>query len=105
MPTFQTPEPIEARVETAAGSVRLIATDRDDTVVQVRPHNEGRAADVRVAEQARVRYDNGKLTVSTARLMPILRVGAIDIDIALPSRSRLHVQVASADVRAQGEFA
>jgi len=105
MTTFHTPEPIEARVETAAGSIRFVATDRDDTVVQVRPHNESRAADIRVAEQARVQCHNGKLTVSTARLLPVLRIGAIDIDIALPSRSRLQVAVASADVRAEGEFA
>jgi DUF4097 and DUF4098 domain-containing protein YvlB len=105
MPTFHTPEPIEARVETAAGWVRLVASDRDDTVVEVRPHNESRAADVRAAEQARVEYHGGKLTVSTARLMPVLRIGAIDIDVALPSRSRLQVSAASADVRAQGEFA
>jgi DUF4097 and DUF4098 domain-containing protein YvlB len=105
MPTFHTPEPIAARVETAAGSIRLVATDRDDTVVEVRPHNESRAADVRVAEQARVQYHNGRLTVSTARLLPVLRIGAIDIDVALPSRSRLQVYVASADVRAEGEFA
>jgi DUF4097 and DUF4098 domain-containing protein YvlB len=105
MSTFHTPEPIEARVETAAGLIRLVATDRDETVVQVRPHNESRAADVRVAEQARVQYHNGKLTVSTARLLPVLRIGAIDIDVALPSRSRLQVSVASADVRAEGEFA
>lgn len=105
MTTFHTPDPIEARVETAAGSVRFVATDRDDTVVQVRPHNESRVADVRVAEHVRVQYLNGKLTVSTARLLPVLRIGAIDIDIALPSRSRLQVAVAAADVRAEGEFA
>ncbi|MGH3564279.1 MAG: DUF4097 family beta strand repeat-containing protein [Mycobacterium sp.] len=104
MPSFHTPEPVEAKVEAAAGSVRLVATDRDDTVVQVRPHNQSRAADVRAAEQTRVDCHNGRLTVSHARVFPVLRVGAIDIDVALPSRSRLQVSVASADVRAEGEF-
>ena len=36
MPKFNTPEPITATVEISAGDVRLIATDRDDTVVDVR---------------------------------------------------------------------
>jgi Putative adhesin len=106
MTTFHTPNPIAARVDAAAGSVRLIATDRDDTVVQVRPHDESRTADVRAAEQTRVQCHNGKLTVSMAgRGFSLFPGGAIDIDIALPSRSRLQVWVATADVRAEGEFA
>jgi DUF4097 and DUF4098 domain-containing protein YvlB len=105
MPTFDTPEAIAVRVEAAAGSVRLVASDRNDTVVTVRPHDESRAADVRSADQTEVHYDNGKLTVSARRGFALFRGGAADIDIALPSRSRLKVSVASADVRAEGEFA
>ncbi|HWF70879.1 MAG TPA: DUF4097 family beta strand repeat-containing protein [Mycobacterium sp.] len=106
MPTFDTPEPIVVRVDAAAGSVRLVATDRDDTVVVVRPHDESRAADVRAAEQTQVECDNGKLTVSAARRgFALFRGGAVDIDIALPSRSRLKASMASADVHAEGGFA
>jgi Putative adhesin len=105
MPTFNTPEPIAARVEAAAGSVRFVATDRDDTVVEVRAHDESRAADVRAAELARVQCHNGKLTAAAGRGgFPLFRGGAIDIDIALPSRSTLTVSVTSADVCAEGEF-
>jgi DUF4097 and DUF4098 domain-containing protein YvlB len=105
MPTFDTPEPIAVRVEAAAGSVRLVATDRDDTVVRVRAHDESRAADVRAAEQTQVHYDTGKLTVSPRRGFTLFRGGAVDIDIVLPSRSRLKASVASADVRAEGGYA
>src|SRR5262249_22115083 len=105
MPTFDTPEPIAVRVEAAAGSVRLTATDRDDTVVTVRAHDESRAADVRAADQTQVYYDNGKLSVSARRGFALFRGGAVDIDIALPSRSRVKASVASADVRAQGGLA
>jgi DUF4097 and DUF4098 domain-containing protein YvlB len=106
MPTFDTPEPIAVRVDAAAGSVRLVATDRDDTVVQVRARDESRAADVRAAEQTRVDCDNGKLTVSAERRgFALFRGGAVDIDIALPARSRLKVSVASADMHAEGVFA
>lgn len=104
--TFDTPEPIVVRIEAAAGSVRLVATERDDTLVAVRAHDESRAADVRAAEQTRVECYNGKLTVSAARRgLGLFRGGAVDIDIALPSRSRLKASVASADVYAEGEFA
>jgi DUF4097 and DUF4098 domain-containing protein YvlB len=105
MPTFDTPEPIAVRIDATAGSIRLVATDRDDTVVQVRAHDESRAADVRAAEQTRVECYNGKLTVSAARRGFALLRGAVDIDIALPSRCRLEASVASADVHAQGGFA
>ena len=105
MPTFDTPEPIAVRIEAAAGSVRLVATDRDDTVVTVRAHDESRAADLRAADQTQVQYNNGELTVSARRGFALFRGGAVDIDIALPSRSRLKASVASADVRAQGGFA
>jgi DUF4097 and DUF4098 domain-containing protein YvlB len=106
MPTFDTPEPIAVRVEAATGSIRLVATDRDDTVVAVSPHDESRSADVQAAEQTRVQCQNGKLTVSAPRRgFTLFRGGAIDIDIALPSRSRVKAAAASADVRAEGEFA
>jgi DUF4097 and DUF4098 domain-containing protein YvlB len=106
MPTYDTPEPIAVRVEAAGGSIRLVATDRDDTVVTVSARDESRAADVRAAEQTQVSYDNGQLTVSAARRgFALFRGGAVDIDIALPSGSRLRASVASADVHAEGEFA
>ncbi|WP_029112437.1 DUF4097 family beta strand repeat-containing protein [Mycobacterium sp. URHB0044] len=106
MPTFQTPEPITAVIEVVAGTVRVTATDRDDTAVDVRPHDPSRASDVRAAEQARVDFGHGTLTVSAGRRFVSLgRGGAVDIDIQLPSGSRLKASSASADVRADGVFA
>lgn len=105
MPTFATPEPIAVSIEARNGSIRLVATDRADTVVQVRPRDESRSADVSAAEQTRVDFRDGKLIVSGAkRGMTLFRDAAVDIDIALPARSRLHASLASADLRAEGEF-
>lgn len=106
MPTFDTPEPIAVRVEATAGYIRLVATDRKDTVVTVSPHDGSRPADVRAAEQTRVDYHGGKLAVAAPRGgFTLFCGGAIDIDIALPSHSRVKAVAASADVRADGEFA
>ena len=63
MPTFDTPQPITATVEIAAGAVRLVATERTDTVVEVRPRDESRPHDVKAAEQVRVDFSNGTLAV------------------------------------------
>ena len=105
MPTFPTPDPITASIEVVSGSVHVVATDRDDTVVQVSPRDPSRASDVRIAEQAKIDFRNGTLAVSAARrFISLGRGGAVTVDIELPSRSRLQVSSVSAEVRADGEF-
>jgi Putative adhesin len=106
MPTFDTPEPILAYIEVVTGSVRLSASDRDDTVVEVRPRDPSRSSDVKAAEQARISYRNGKLTVTGGRkYISIGRGGAVEIDIALPSGSRLEASSVSANVESDGALA
>ena len=56
MPTFATPEPITVSIELSVGDVRIVASDRTDTTVQVRPTDESRDLDVRDADQTRVEH-------------------------------------------------
>jgi hypothetical protein len=105
MPTFAAPHPITAVVEVAAGSIRLVATDRGDTVVDVRPRDAARPHDVKAAEQTRIDFNDGTLAVTSRRGFALPRRGAIVVDIELPTGSRLHVAVASAQVTANGEYA
>lgn len=106
MQTFDTPEPINVRLEAGAGSVRLVATERADTVVHVRPRDESSSSDVWAAEHTRVDFRDGKLIISGAkRGLPRLRGGAVNLEVLLPSRSRVYATLASADLRADGEFA
>lgn len=106
MPTFDTPSPIVVTIEVGAGSVRLSTDERADTVVDIRPHDPDRAADVRAAEQARVDYRTGMLTVAAGRRgLSLGRGGAVDIDIALPARSSLQASSASANVTGDGSYA
>ncbi|MFG1929635.1 DUF4097 domain-containing protein [Mycobacterium sp. NPDC048908] len=105
MPKFDTPQPITATAEISAGSVRMIASDRDDTVVDVRPRDESCSHDVRAAEQVRVEFNNGGLLVSSRRGFSFPRRGAVIVDIALPSGSRLNTAAASADITADGSYA
>jgi DUF4097 and DUF4098 domain-containing protein YvlB len=104
MPTFHTPLPITATVEIAAGSVRVASSDREDTVVEVRPRDESRSQDVRAADQVRVEFDNGALLVSSRRGFSFPRRGAVVVDIALPSGSRLNASAASANITADGRY-
>ncbi len=104
MPNFVTPQPITAVVEIAAGSIRFVASDRDDTVAEVRPRDESQPHDVKAAEQARIKFSNGTLTVTSNRGFAFPRRGALIVDIALPEGSDLDVSVASAQVRADGRY-
>lgn len=108
MPTFDTPEPIFAAIDIGAGHLRISASDRTDTVVDVRPTDESDDADVKAAEQARVEYGNGRLLVqatrSKAKLRPFLRRNAsIDVTVELPTGSRVDAKV-WADVRSDGRL-
>ncbi len=105
MPKFPTPEPITATVEVVSGSIHAVATDRDDTIVNVSPRDPERASDVRAAEGMRVDFRKGTLVVTAGRrFMSIGRGGAVIVDIELPSRSRLQASSVSAQMRADGEF-
>jgi len=105
MPTFATPQPITAVVELVSGAVRMTATDRDDTVVRVSPRDPDRASDVRAAENTRVEFRNGTLTVAAGRRFVALgRGGAVNIDIELPTCSRLDASSVSAQLRADGAY-
>lgn len=98
MPAFDTTGPITATLELMIGDVRVAATDRTDTVVEVRPTDPAREADVRAAEETRVEYTNGKLLVKTPKrlrmLGPFAKDGSVDIELALPSGSHLHADAA-----------
>jgi len=54
IPAFATPDPITVSIDLPVGDVRVVASDRADTIVQVSPSDESREADVRDAGQTRV---------------------------------------------------
>ena len=93
MRAFATPEPITVSVELSVGAVRIVASDRTDTTVQVRPTDESRELDVRYAGQTRVERVPGGLLVKAPRqrgLGLLGKPGSVDITIELPAGSGLH---------------
>jgi DUF4097 and DUF4098 domain-containing protein YvlB len=107
MPTFPTPEPIEATVE-ITGDVRLTASDRTDTDVVVRPRDPSKANDVRAAEEAVVELTGGRLLVKTSRrwrvIGPFGKDPAVEVTIELPTGSTAIVDTAMGDVTTDGEL-
>jgi hypothetical protein len=107
MPTFDTPSPVSVRVDVAGGSLRVRAADRIDTLVEVRPSNPRSSADIQAAEQTRVEYREGTLQISSPRRPRLHLFGgmpSVDIDVRLPTGSRLEVSSAAGDVDCEGRL-
>jgi hypothetical protein len=96
MPTFETPEPIAVTVDVFIGHVDIIASDRTDTVVEVRPSDAAKKSDVRAAQDTEVDFAAGDLTVKGPTGWKMYappnawRNPSIDMTIELPTGSRLH---------------
>lgn len=87
MPAFATPEPITVAVDLAVGAVHLIASDRADTVVTVRPSDPNKSGDAKAADETRVDFHDGTLTVSTSAKWRYLTKSSVDLTIELPDGS------------------
>jgi hypothetical protein len=95
MLAFETPQPIAITVELFLGHVEIIASDRTDTVVEVRPSDGAKKEDVRAAQETEVDFAAGNLTVKAPTWWTKMNIlfGAnpsIDVTIEVPTGSRLH---------------
>ena len=100
MPTFATPDPINATVEVGGAQVRITASDRTDTVVLVEPVNAASPKDVKVADKTTVDFAGGHLTVKT--IVPVDKDGSVAITIDLPAGSGLIAYLAHSGVHVDG---
>ncbi|MCT2586175.1 DUF4097 domain-containing protein [Actinophytocola gossypii] len=105
MQTFDTPTPISAVLDIPAGHVRLIAADRADTAVEVRPADAAKNRDVKVAARTTVEYGDGVLRVeNTAKNQILGASGSIEVTVQLPAGSRVEAKAASAELRGVGRL-
>jgi hypothetical protein len=110
MPTFDTPQPISVNVEIrGVGDIRIVAVDRADTQVEVRPRDSTKKPDVNGAAQTRVEYQSGRLTIKGPRASwQYIPLGGgrecIDVRIELPSGSSLEAGVGMGAVRCSGRL-
>lgn len=106
MPIFDTPKPISVIVELGVGDLRMVASDRADTVVGVQPSDPARPSDVTAAEKARVEYANGVLQIRAPKGWKRYSFRgdgeSIDVRIELPTGSQLRGDAALASFRGIG---
>ncbi|GAA4022601.1 DUF4097 family beta strand repeat-containing protein [Allokutzneria multivorans] len=107
MPIFETPQAISATIKISVGDIRVAASDRADTVVEIAPSNPEDASDVKAAEQTRVDYADGKLVI-TGPKSPMLglskKTRSVDVSVQLPTGSRLEGDVALGEITSTGEL-
>ena len=106
MPTFNTPGPISATIDLAAADVRIIASDRHDTVVEVRPSASAHEPDVKVAEQTKVDYTAAGLLIKgpKQRNVGLRKIGSVDVTVELPAGSRIEADAGIGALRFTGQL-
>ncbi|MFD0974632.1 DUF4097 family beta strand repeat-containing protein [Plantactinospora endophytica] len=108
MPVFATPEPISVQVDLPVGDAWITATDRADTVVEVRPRDASSRADVAAAEQTTVEYAAGRLTISAPknwRRFGLFGTGpSLDLVVHVPSGSSVQAEASWAAFRCEGRL-
>ena len=108
MPTFDTPEPISVSIALVVGDVRIIASDRSDTVVAVSPTDSSNESDVKAADRTRVEYSHGRLLIKAPKhwkhYTPFGGGESLDVTIELPSDSHVEGEAPMADFRCDGRL-
>ncbi|MEV5957394.1 DUF4097 family beta strand repeat-containing protein [Streptomyces sp. NPDC051987] len=106
MQKFDTPAPVSAVLDIPAGQIRLIAADRADTTVEVRPADAGRSRDVKAAEQIEVGYADGVLRIVAPEAKSQLfgPSGSVEVTVQLPAGSRVEGTSGSAELRGVGRL-
>lgn len=106
MPNYETPKSISVTLELSVGDLRVAASDRADTVVEIRPSDEADESDVKAAAQVRVDYTNGILQVTGPKRVFDFsrRTRSVDVSIDLPSGSQVSAHLQMGDVRCTGRL-
>jgi DUF4097 and DUF4098 domain-containing protein YvlB len=107
---FNTPSPIAVDLDLYVADVRFAVSDRTDTIVEVRPSDPDKAADVKAAENTQVGYDYATRTLSIVSRKPRSRFvnfsskrpESIDVLIQVPSDSDVHGEAGLGDFQADG---
>ena len=106
--TFDTPEPIAVLADLGAGDVRIVAGDRADTVVEVRPSHPDKKGDVTAARQTRVELSAGRLLIQAPKgWRQYTWWGgneSVDVAIELPAGSHVRGETGMGALRSAGRL-
>jgi DUF4097 and DUF4098 domain-containing protein YvlB len=111
MPNFKTPGPISVVLDLYIGDVQIIASERTDTVVEVRATDESKPNDVKTAEQATVEFADGRLVIKVPKPRGNNFIGfgtgkdrSVDVRVEVPTGSDVRGSAALGAFSCTGEF-
>ncbi|MFJ8627767.1 DUF4097 family beta strand repeat-containing protein [Kitasatospora sp. NPDC093550] len=104
MQKFDTTAAITAVLDVPAGRVQLIAADRADTTVEIRPADASKGRDVRTAEQTTATYTDGVLRITTGGRSGLTGPGSVEVTVQLPAGSRVEARTEAAELRVVGRL-
>ncbi|WP_250031094.1 DUF4097 family beta strand repeat-containing protein [Paractinoplanes maris] len=104
MPVFDTPTSISVTIELGVGDLRVTATDRTDTVIEVRPSDPADESDMEAAAQVRVDFAHGELKVTgPKRLFDFSRKSrSVTVILELPSGSQVDAHFWMGKIQSSG---
>ncbi|MEJ2887021.1 DUF4097 family beta strand repeat-containing protein [Actinomycetospora aeridis] len=106
MPTFDTPAPITATIDLPIGDIRIVATDRPDTTVEVHHSPADRAE----AEAIKIELLGDELRVQGRKLgLRALRIPtpgrSLEVEIGLPTGSAISARTTYGAIQVEGRVA
>jgi DUF4097 and DUF4098 domain-containing protein YvlB len=105
MPTFTTPQPISVTLDLIAGDVKIVASDRSDTIVEVR--SKGASGSASAAELTRVEFSDGRLLIKGPKEHSFFssnKSRPIDVTIELPNGSNVQGRAKVGQLRVEGNL-
>ncbi|MFF3836280.1 DUF4097 family beta strand repeat-containing protein [Streptomyces sp. NPDC001930] len=106
MQKFATTAAITTVLDIPAGRIQLIAADRADATVDVRPANAAKGNDVKAAEEITVEFTDGVLRIAAAPAKNKILgdSGSVEVTVQLPAGSRVEAKTAAAELRGVGRL-
>ncbi|EDY54588.1 MULTISPECIES: DUF4097 family beta strand repeat-containing protein [Streptomyces] len=107
MQKFDTPAPVTTVIDLPAGRVQVIAADRADTTVDIRPADPARNRDTKAAEQIDVTHGTDgvlRIAAPAAKNQYFGPSGSVEITVQLPTGSHVQATAAAAEFRAVGRL-
>ncbi|MFE5657213.1 DUF4097 family beta strand repeat-containing protein [Streptomyces sp. NPDC056517] len=106
MQKFATTAAITTVLDIPAGRIQLIAADRADATVDVRPANAAKGNDVKAAEEITVEFSDGVLRIAAAPAKNKILgdSGSVEVTVQLPAGSRVEAKTAAAEIRGVGRL-
>jgi DUF4097 and DUF4098 domain-containing protein YvlB len=103
---FATAAPAAVTVDLPAGRIQVIAADRADTTVDIRPADPAKKRDVTAAEQATAVMEDGVVRIAAAapRSGLLGATGSLEITVQVPAGSRIEARADAAEFRGVGRL-